>query len=1741
MFELKYFAKIDAFEKAERSVTDPQPPPPFEIKKLGTDNVAIRAKRQLTWRFFLFAFWLLRTVWPVARVGRLVIVSRYDDVCAVLRDSEHFPVPFGPEMKTVTGGVIFALGLDGDAHAAQRAIMEAVVRPEDADHILERTRYFTQALIDGSGGRIDALRDLVGRVFTETCSEYFALTLDDPNAFLDRAMAITTMIFGDPFGTQEIRRLALDGAVRVRFLIDRSINAARTRVKLGVQKDAVIDRLVRQKHSNGKLLSTEEIRAIVIGIMTGMVPTSTLGGGKMLEELQRRGLLQRAIRAARAAKTCKNPEEAKEHRKALHDMLFEALRLNPALSPGLFRYAPKATSISGTHVPAGSIVLAGAMSALRDSRRFDSPGKFIAERPWGPLPGVQPDSRPMSRNDLVTLMFGGGSHGCLAAYLAMEQLTEIFQILLSQDDIRFSTKPRGKLSYLGLFPRRLDMEFRPKKGPTIQKSVTIQAAIQATKLADVQGKIEALGNPARLNSEMGKALVKTGVVHFASMSAFDAADPNDKQAEPDPRLVIELNIDGDPNQALRKIAIEAGPQLEPIFRCVKENEGVSLIDLLQRHRTNLHFMPWGATGLEFNGTPDCPVDDIERQNALATFARDALGHYLDAHRGLHRRAMDALSYVRSLTQPGTGPAYGTQGLTPAQLAVEAELRGRGEKLRDFLIRPTRRRLSISEWPGGGTNAPTRQQLSISKWIGSGTTVGLLALLKSRVGLFVALLIASTACLQGGAIHYSLDPDSTWIALALALLGAVSGAVLLAATLIRGGFDTLVRWYAKALDAIASLAVVLLVLPLDLLFVALLLARWIAWPAALLGTSAAFYWALHHHFSEIAPALQIALAAVAGIAATFVAKSVLHWLSSQLARHWRTATLATAGAAATYYSLQHWAPQLSLRWRIAAAVAVAAVIILAQVVWPRVARKLQPYLRAYGRVFGWFLVAVALAIVGYWAHAHFGLVKSGLARLGSLSVALGGGVMGTLLIWTTPVLAFLGILYWHEQRDVVDERTAPLDKLEKIADKENPKGYAHNHITAVTPLKRGAFRRLTLALSLWGIGKLVRYWFRPGFVLNMGTIHYARWFRLPGSQMLVFFSNYDGSWQSYLEDFITKAHWGQSAAWSNGWGFPKTLLLIFKGAQDGDRFKRWVRRQQIVTQFWFSRFPELTTDQIRNHALIHHGLMHAQTDTAARAWLDCFGTIPRPRNTIESDEVQSLVFRGFGDHQHMICAAITFSSNVGDRNEWLKSLPERIVFGEQPDPVDETQTEVFAKTATFVAFSARGLAKCLGCKLNDKTDATMVTFPPAFRVGMADRSKILRDEYRSAPLSWAWADVDRWGDKAVDAVLFIYGETEQACLKTLDYHLSILKLAPVRMVVTQPTAKTVKALTDATKKKSIFEHFGFRDGISQPIIRGSQREAAATNRSDVIAPGEFILGYEDSSGYTAPAMTLPAERDSRNDLPTDTPDFPSSFPRFGESHASDLRDFGRNGTFVAIRQLKQDVKGFRDFTEDCARALQGFPGINDVAGGRVSSEWVAAKMMGRWRTGASLIRWPNAVSDRAIPDIQDNDFSFGKDDPQGLRCPLGAHIRRANPRGSLAPDDPVQEVIEKRHRLLRRGRPYEMKVSDQVEQGLLFVGLCADLERQFEFLQQSWIDSPNFHGLTNEPDPVTAGPRDLANVFTIPTASGPLTLKNLPNFVTVRAGGYFFMPSRSAIRFLANVTGQSPATNEPATTAGAAHV
>jgi Dyp-type peroxidase family len=753
------------------------------------------------------------------------------------------------------------------------------------------------------------------------------------------------------------------------------------------------------------------------------------------------------------------------------------------------------------------------------------------------------------------------------------------------------------------------------------------------------------------------------------------------------------------------------------------------------------------------------------------------------------------------------------------------------------------------------------------------------------------------------------------------------------------------------------------------------------------------------------------------------------------------------------------------------------------------------------------------------------------RRGRIALALSGGLAATLGLLILVAAAFFALLRYHETRDVPDDGNPNISAMREIAAVEDPPGFAQNHFMAVTDLKSGWFRKLTLAAALWGIKQTVLFLFRPGFVLDMGTIHYAKWFRLPGHDKLIFQANYDGSWQSYLEDFIMKAHLGQTAAWSNGVGFPETRFLILDGAQDGDRFKRWVRRQQVIAPLWYSRFPHLTTDQIRNNAMIHDGLARASTDSDARDWLDCFGSLPRPDYAIETSEVQSLLFRGFRTLPHVVCALIELPKAGRDCCRWLEALipgtghdnhaasfdldnPCQITFGDNPFSSDRNLRE----EATFVGLTADGLKK-LGLP-GSETTAGLGSFPSAFNMGMANRSRVLGDFENAPPDGWRWLD-SKLADGApaptglkADAVLLIYSKTIERCRELLQAHQKVLgNEARFHVIETQPTEKGID-----------YEHFGFHDGISQPVIRGTQRFSKGASARDVVEPGEFILGYRNNQKYYPPTTTVSVESDSKNRLPTVLTTTPSRFPSF-EPANSDIRDFGRNGSFLVIRQLAQNVAGFNDFLAKQVKKLEPYDGLAGIEGAPIDEKWLAAKLMGRWQDGTPLVVRPGADKLENAPKhpTRDNDFSYGVDDPQGLHCPFGAHIRRANPRDSLDPDDPDEQDVTNRHRLLRRGRTYEFEAAgeEMPNQGLLFTCLCADLERQFEFVQQTWLRSPAFAGLQNEPDPIVAWQDPEQRVFTIPTASGPLRLHEVETFVTVRGGGYFFLPSRSAILYLAD--------------------
>lgn len=220
------------------------------------------------------------------------------------------------------------------------------------------------------------------------------------------------------------------------------------------------------------------------------------------------------------------------------------------------------------------------------------------------------------------------------------------------------------------------------------------------------------------------------------------------------------------------------------------------------------------------------------------------------------------------------------------------------------------------------------------------------------------------------------------------------------------------------------------------------------------------------------------------------------------------------------------------------------------------------------------------------------------------------------------------------------------------------------------------------------------------------------------------------------------------------------------------------------------------------------------------------------------------------------------------------------------------------------------------------------------------------------------------------------------------------------------------------------------------------------------------------------------------------------------------DFGRNGTYLVLRQLRQDVEAFNDYLEGVTRRPDGQP---DPA----RQALVAAKIVGRWPSGAPLVLSPYADDEE---QAKRNDFSYRDTDPQGLHCPIGAHIRRANPRDSLNPElsRAKAEDLNRRHRLLRRGRSYGSGPGQEV--GLHFLCVGASLSRQFEFVQHTWLNNTNFDGLYGDPDPLV-GPRLGRADFTEQALPVRRRYRDLPEFVTTRGGAYFFLPGLRALRAL----------------------
>jgi deferrochelatase/peroxidase EfeB len=529
-----------------------------------------------------------------------------------------------------------------------------------------------------------------------------------------------------------------------------------------------------------------------------------------------------------------------------------------------------------------------------------------------------------------------------------------------------------------------------------------------------------------------------------------------------------------------------------------------------------------------------------------------------------------------------------------------------------------------------------------------------------------------------------------------------------------------------------------------------------------------------------------------------------------------------------------------------------------------------------------------------------------------------------------------------------------------------------------------------------------------------------------------------------------------------------------------------------------------------------------------------------RRDVDRSDIQAFAYTAFGTLKGATYLLLRVVDPPSARR-FLGGLKLASVVDLQKGAEPHDLAEAMQCAATAAGLRALGVA-----------EGVIERFNPEFVEGMAaspNRSRRLGDTGLNAPDRWIWGV----GEREPHVLLALFARPER-----------IDDLArETRAAAEQNGLVAIEALP--TSDMGGVEPFGFADGISQPTFDwdhartpGTAADRAFTN---LIELGEILLGYYNEYGFPA-------------DSPQLAPGDPSAAlfkPAAGEAGGYDL---GRNGSYLVFRQLAQDVRGFwRWVAEEAGR-------------GGVDPEVLAEAMVGRRMNGAPLADFETGL---ALPGVDPDDrpvngFLFDAD-PDGLSCPIGAHIRRANPRTGDVPagvDGPIDNLLvtlglttrrlrrpvastlpwEKNttvwpclrheddaiasarfHRILRRAREYGRKIdrataldpaTPDPQAGLQFICLNANIARQFEFVQGAWLASAKFASLTGEQDPllgnrepfpappVSATP-ERADSFTRPGAE-PARRRAMavPQFITVKGGAYFFMPGLKALKWIASL-------------------
>ena len=479
--------------------------------------------------------------------------------------------------------------------------------------------------------------------------------------------------------------------------------------------------------------------------------------------------------------------------------------------------------------------------------------------------------------------------------------------------------------------------------------------------------------------------------------------------------------------------------------------------------------------------------------------------------------------------------------------------------------------------------------------------------------------------------------------------------------------------------------------------------------------------------------------------------------------------------------------------------------------------------------------------------------------------------------------------------------------------------------------------------------------------------------------------------------------------------------------------------------------------------------------------------------LETEDIQGLVLLGYGHLAYGAYLFFNIKNNLGAKT-WLGKLLENNTIANAG-----LWSNGKPEKAINIGFTYNGVRTLLG------ESARMSKFPQEFEEGMAfrERSKtILGDSGESSPETWEFGGTNPDGNanrENIHGVLVILADSLEQREALVEQYTNDMHSHNMEIVYAQKAAKLPHSR----------EHFGFLDGISQPHVEGSHRPR---NPGDPqIEAGEFILGYRN-------------EYEQFPELPMLNRDY----------------RLGRNGTFLVLRKLQQDVPSFWNFIADYAEKDDAVPPVG------ISREekmiWLASKFVGRWPNGTPLVYAPEQPEDTPADKLNTFYYAGGREaknprDANGLKCPFSAHARRMNPRDSLGPTTEKALVVANRHMIVRRGMPYgksffenilnlpTTKVEpDSEDRGLMFLCLNANISRQFEFIQQTWANNTKFHGMYQDRDPLIGNHRitddsETTSSFIIPRKPVRQRVLDIPRFVNVKGGAYFFMPSLTAINLM----------------------